>query len=169
MNTKIMLSVGIIFLLALMGCSQTPEVGQSPKDNQAASPQMQQQTAPAQQQTQPAEQQPTEVPAQPANEEDTAVAASGAKVKEFEITAMRFQFEPSTLTVNKGDTVRLHVTSTDVAHGFGIPEFGVNEYLPAQKTVDIEFIANQAGEFPFVCNVFCGSGHKGMKGMLVVQ
>ena len=41
-------------------------------------------------------------------------------VREFQITAERFQFSPSTIEVNQGDTVRLVVRSVDVAHGFRI-------------------------------------------------
>ena len=47
-------------------------------------------------------------------------------VKEFDISAKKFSFEPSVITVKKGDTVRLKVTSLDVDHGIGIPEFNVN-------------------------------------------
>ena len=42
--------------------------------------------------------------------------------KEFKITAKQFAFEPEIIEVNKGDRVRLIVTSTDVPHGIGIPE-----------------------------------------------
>ena len=83
--------------------------------------------------------------------------------------ARRFSFDPNVITVNKGDTVRLHITSADAAHGISLPEFDVNAYLAAGKTVEVEFVADQPGDFPFRCNVFCGDGHKSMTGMLVVN
>jgi len=90
-------------------------------------------------------------------------------VKEFKITAKRFQFEPSTIEVNKGDRVRLLVTSTDVPHGIAITEYGINERLDPGKEVKIEFTADKEGTFTAFCSVFCGSGHSGMKGRLIVK
>ena len=90
-------------------------------------------------------------------------------VKEFKITAKRFQFEPSTIEVSKGDRVRLLVTSTDVPHGIAITEYGINERLDPGKEVKIEFTADKEGTFTAFCSVFCGSGHSGMKGRLIVK
>jgi len=90
-------------------------------------------------------------------------------VKEFKITAKRFQFEPSTIEVSKGDRVRLLVTSTDVPHGIAIKEYGINERLDPGKEVKIEFIADKEGTFTAFCSVFCGSGHSNMKGKLIVK
>lgn len=91
------------------------------------------------------------------------------EVKEFIITAKRFDFTPETITVNQGDKVRLIVTSIDVTHGFLISEYGVNERLAPEKTKIIEFTADKKGEFPIICNVACGSGHSNMRGKLIVN
>src|SRR3989338_1550475 len=90
-------------------------------------------------------------------------------VKEFKITAKRFQFEPSTIEVSKGDGVRLLVTSTDVPHGISITEYGINERLDPGTPKTIEFTADKEGTFTAFCSVFCGSGHGGMKGRLIVK
>ena len=90
-------------------------------------------------------------------------------VKEFKITAKQFQFDPATIEVNKGDKVRLIVTSIDVPHGIGIPEYGINERLDPGKPVTIEFTATKEGTFAAFCSVFCGSGHSNMKGKIVVK
>lgn len=92
-----------------------------------------------------------------------------ALVQEFTLTAKQFEFSPSTITVNEGDTVRLTITSQDVTHGFSIPDFGINETLKAGETVEVEFVADKAGTYSFACSIVCGSGHSGMKGTLVVQ
>ena len=97
------------------------------------------------------------------------VSAQSSEVKEFKITAKQFSFEPSTIEVHKGDKVRLIVTSTDVPHGISIKEYGINERLDVGKPVTIEFIADKQGTFTAFCSVFCGSGHSGMKGKLVVK
>ena len=90
-------------------------------------------------------------------------------VKEFKITAKQFQFEPSTIEVSKGDRVRLLVTSTDVPHGISITEYGINERLDPGTPKTIEFTADKEGTFTAFCSVFCGSGHGGMKGRLIVK
>ena len=91
------------------------------------------------------------------------------EVKEFKMTAKQFAFEPSTIEVNKGDKVKLIVTSTDVPHGISIPEYGINERLDPGKAVTIEFTAEKEGTFTAFCSVFCGSGHSNMKGKIIVK
>ncbi len=90
-------------------------------------------------------------------------------VKEFDITAKKWEFSPSTITVDEGDTVVLHITSMDVKHGFSLSAFNVNENLEPGTTTDVRFVADQKGTFSFVCSVFCGSGHSDMKGTLIVR
>lgn len=99
----------------------------------------------------------------------TLPPVSTLAVKEFNMTAKRFSFDPSTITVNKGDRVVLHVTSTDVEHGFSLATYDIVETLPAGQTKTITFTADKAGEFNFFCSVFCGSGHADMRGKLIVN
>jgi len=90
-------------------------------------------------------------------------------VKEFTMTATKWDFTPSTITVNEGDTVKITITSTDVAHGFQLRDFNINERLDPNQPVTIEFVADKAGTFSFKCNVPCGSGHSTMDGTLIVE
>ena len=83
------------------------------------------------------------------------------EVKVFEMTARQFSFEPGTITVEKGDTVKLTITSIDVTHGFALPDFGIYENLEPGKMVNVEFVADKEGTFNFFCSVPCGSGHGG--------
>ena len=100
-----------------------------------------------------------------------AVEQTGTQgeVKEFKITAKQFQFNPSTIEINKGDKVKLVITSTDVPHGFAITEYGINERLEPGKPVTVEFTADKQGTFTTFCSVICGAGHLGMKGKLIVH
>lgn len=95
--------------------------------------------------------------------------ASGKAVREFSITAKRFEFVPSMITVKKGDKVKLTITSTDTTHGFSLPDFNINKALEPNQPVDVEFVADKVGTFTFKCNVPCGSGHSSMKGTLIVE
>jgi cytochrome c oxidase subunit 2 len=93
--------------------------------------------------------------------------------KVFEVVARRFAFEPATIEVVEGDTVRLLVRSADGPHGVEIKAFKVKKAVPRAKPGDspvtIEFVAAAAGEYPILCSEYCGSGHKDMTGTLVVR
>ncbi|MDP3918339.1 MAG: cupredoxin domain-containing protein [Nanoarchaeota archaeon] len=101
-------------------------------------------------------------------ETDDSVEKSG-EIKEFDMVAHQWDFEPSTITVNEGDTVLLHITAEDIDHGFYLSQFGVSEILPEGEEVTIEFVADTIGTYSFSCSVPCGAGHSGMKGQLVVE
>lgn len=105
---------------------------------------------------------------QPGSPEIVKEPPKTISVKEFDITAKRFDFTPSTITVNKGDKVKLRIKSIDVTHGFSLPGYGISRTLEPNKDVVVEFVADKAGSFEFRCNVFCGSSHSEMKGMLIV-
>lgn len=92
-----------------------------------------------------------------------------ATIQTFDVVATQFEFTPSTITVNKGDTVQLNLSSEDVPHGFALSAFNVSETLTPGKTKTVEFVADQAGTFTFSCNIVCGAGHSGMSGQLIVE
>jgi len=102
------------------------------------------------------------------NVQETEVTSKG-NVVELDMIAKQWEFEPSKVNANVGDKVILHIKSVDVSHGFALPDFGVSQRLEPGKTETVEFTADKAGEFSFFCNVACGSGHKGMRGQLVVS
>ncbi len=99
----------------------------------------------------------------------TASPTASGSVKEFTMTANNFQFSPGQITVKKGDKVRIKVTAMDVMHGFALPGYQISQSLPVGQEQTIEFTADQVGSFQFYCNIPCGSGHRDMKGTLVVE
>ena len=96
-------------------------------------------------------------------------AQSTASASEIRITAKKYDFTPNVITVRKGDRVRLMITALDRDHGIKIEAFRIDQKLPKGEPVTVEFVADQAGTFPFQCSQFCGLGHKNMKGTLVVE
>ncbi|HEY7514638.1 MAG TPA: cupredoxin domain-containing protein, partial [Vicinamibacteria bacterium] len=91
------------------------------------------------------------------------------EVKEFEITASRFEFQPATIEVTEGDRVRLTLRSSDTTHGISIPALQVKAKIPkGGAPVTAEFVAERPGTFVIKCSEYCGPGHKKMMGTLVV-
>lgn len=95
-------------------------------------------------------------------------AGSTPEPRIVKMTAKKYSFEPSTITVVRGRPVRIEATALDHSHGIEIKEFGVKTRLEKGKTTVVEFTPDRTGEFEFKCSVFCGLGHHGMKGKLVV-
>jgi cytochrome c oxidase subunit 2 len=89
--------------------------------------------------------------------------------KEFTMTAKQFSFDPAVITVQRGDHVKLTITSVDVTHGISIPAFHVNAKLEPGKSTTVEFDATEVGMFQFRCSVVCGSGHSEMLGAVEVK
>lgn len=103
---------------------------------------------------------------QPTNPTDSNPEPS---VAEFSIVARQFAFEPSTITVKKGQIVRLTLTSEDTTHGFTITEYNINKVISPGEATTVEFVADKAGTFTTSCSVPCGAGHQSMKGTLIVE
>ena len=89
-------------------------------------------------------------------------------VREVKVEAFRYGYRPDPIVVKKGERVRLIATSTDVTHGLGIEDLGINLELAPGEESRAEFTAEKAGEFHIHCTVYCGSGHRGMHGTLRV-
>lgn len=92
-----------------------------------------------------------------------------ANTKIIKMTAKQFSFEPSKITLKKGDRVRLEITSIDTDHSFVLQEFGIHIPLFPNKTVFVDFDADKVGTFKFYCSVICGEGHSDMNGQLIVE
>jgi cytochrome c oxidase subunit II len=102
-------------------------------------------------------------------EETNQLTEKKSNVKEFTMKAVQWDFQPSVITVKEGDTVKISITSEDVTHGIRLSEYGISENLKPGKTTTIEFVADKKGTFSFFCSVPCGSGHRQMKGTLIVE
>jgi nitrosocyanin len=89
--------------------------------------------------------------------------------KTFYILARNYAFEPDTIRVDEGDTVKLVIQSVDVEHGFSLPAFGIDEILRPGEEITVEFLADKKGDYEFNCSVYCGQGHTQMRGRFVVQ
>jgi cytochrome c oxidase subunit 2 len=92
-----------------------------------------------------------------------------ANIKEIDVIASQFKFEPAVISVAEGDRVRLRLRSTDRTHGIGIKAFRVKARVPkGGDAVIVEFVADRAGTFDISCSAYCGTGHRSMTGTLIV-
>lgn len=87
------------------------------------------------------------------------------------VTAERFDFSPSRITVEPGETVELRLTSEDTAHGFRIAGTGIDVEIPKRGhgEVAVRFTAEGEGPYRFECSRMCGAGHHFMRGEIVVK
>jgi nitrous-oxide reductase len=89
------------------------------------------------------------------------------------MTSVRSHFTPDIIRVKKGDTVHLHITNVeqahDATHGFTVGSYNVHSSLEPGKHVDITFLADREGTFPFYCTEFCSALHLEMAGYLLVE
>lgn len=92
-----------------------------------------------------------------------------APIQKISITAKRFEFTPEMLQIKQGVHVILEIESLDVTHGFKIEHYGINITIPEKRRVAVEFYARKPGTYPFQCSHFCGAGHFGMKGKIIVE
>lgn len=86
----------------------------------------------------------------------------------IKITAQKFKYTPDVINVKKGVPVVLEFTSLDRLHGFNCPDLKIRTDIEPGKVNRLEFTPQKAGTFPFHCDNFCGTGHDGMKGTIVV-
>jgi cytochrome c oxidase subunit 2 len=112
--------------------------------------------------------------------------ASPQDVKVIEVSAKRFEYNPSSIHVKQGTKVQLKITATDHTHGFKLRAFsdgsdkkgspGLTFTSPQDcwkiekgQSSTIEFVAQTAGTYSFQCCVRCGTDHLRMKGQLIVD
>ena len=91
------------------------------------------------------------------------LAGAAVNPKVIEISAKKFQFTPSEITLKKGEPVILRLTSTDRVHGFMSKPFKIDTDIPPDKTTDIAVTPATAGNFTIICDHYCGTGHGNMK------
>lgn len=88
-------------------------------------------------------------------------------------TMVRSHINPERITVNKGDHVKIHLSSLeraqDETHGFAVDSMNVHASLEPGKVVTVEFDATEEGVFPYYCTEFCSALHLEMMGYLMVK
>jgi nitrous-oxide reductase len=92
---------------------------------------------------------------------------------EIWMSVVRSHFTPEHVQVKQGDRVIWHLTTIerarDATHGFALGAYNIQLSLEPGETQTLEFVANQAGTFPFYCTEFCSALHLEMLGYFMVE
>ena len=116
----------------------------------------------------------------------TSAFGQNASVQVIEVAAKKYEYSPAPIHVKSGTKIQLKITATDHDHGFSIATVpdGADSNVPAGlvftsaqecwqlkkgETTTVEFLAQTPGTYSFKCCHTCGFGHRGMKGLLVVD
>ncbi len=63
-------------------------------------------------------------------------------------------WEPPSLVVNKGDTVKVKlINKLDQEHGYRIADYKIEKVVPGGQAETVEFTADKAGIFPIDCQL----------------
>lgn len=98
----------------------------------------------------------------------TSTASPSAAVKEITVTSTGMAFNPKTLSVKKGDRVKVTYTNGGGTHDLRIDGYNVGtKVISGGQSETFEFVADKAGTFEYYCSV---GNHRqmGMKGTLTV-
>jgi cytochrome c oxidase subunit 2 len=84
------------------------------------------------------------------------------------LMAQMWRFYP-VLKLKVNQTYRLHLSSPDLQHGFSLLPLNMNfQAVPGYDHV-LTITPTMTGEFPIICNEFCGAGHHIMTGRIIVE
>ena len=83
------------------------------------------------------------------------------------LIARQFEWWPI-LELENGKQYRFHIGSTDVQHGFSLQPVNINLQIHPGYEMVLTAEPNKTGEFPIICNEYCGLGHHLMVGRVNV-
>jgi cytochrome c oxidase subunit II len=100
-----------------------------------------------------------------------AAAGQANPRKTVDVVAERFLFTPSEITVDRGATLEIRLTSEDTDHGFRIIGTDIDVTIPKRGRGEavVSFDAKEAGDYTFECSQICGAGHSFMRGRIRVR
>ena len=89
--------------------------------------------------------------------------------REFTIVAKDHVFTPDKMEVSQDDLVKVTLRSEDVPVSFAIDAYRIIKRVAGQTSITFEFRADQAGTFPFYCNLTTDAACQDMRGILSVR
>ena len=89
--------------------------------------------------------------------------AQESQLRVVTVSARRFEFTPSEITLKRGEPVQLRVSALDRAHGLYQKDLRIDLDLSADRASEVTITPEKTGRFVAICDHFCGSGHGNMK------
>jgi cytochrome c oxidase subunit II len=87
----------------------------------------------------------------------------------IKVVAKKFDYTPNEIRLKRGEPTVLELTTLDVVMGFSAPDFQVRANILPGKVTTVRITPDNVGTFIFFCDVFCGSGHEDMNGVIIVE
>jgi cytochrome c oxidase subunit 2 len=96
------------------------------------------------------------------------IAPAATKPRVIKVVAKKFEFVPNEIHVKQGESVVFQFTAPEVPMGFNLADFNTRTDITPGKVSTLALTPDKTGNFTFVCDLFCGSGHEDMMGNLIV-
>ncbi|GMQ99208.1 MAG: hypothetical protein BMS9Abin18_0024 [Zetaproteobacteria bacterium] len=84
------------------------------------------------------------------------------------LLARNYDWGKFILELEKGKSYRLHLASLDMRHAIVVHELELMNRIKPDEFKVIEFTPGKAGRFRLICGEWCGTGHAGMVGTIIV-
>jgi len=84
------------------------------------------------------------------------------------LLARNYDWGKFILELERGKTYRLHLASLDLRHAIVVYELKLMNRIKPDEFKIIEFSPAKAGRFRIICGEWCGIGHAGMMGTILV-
>ncbi|MEW5972558.1 MAG: cytochrome C oxidase subunit II [Pseudomonadota bacterium] len=75
------------------------------------------------------------------------------------MVAARYGFYPQNIEVPVNAPVKLRIASLDVLHGLHVPYSNMNTMVVPGYVSEVNTQFTREGDFPMICNEYCGLGH----------
>ena len=87
---------------------------------------------------------------------------------EVRMVAARYGFYPQLLEIPADTPVRFRIASADVLHGFHVPFTNLATMVVPGYISEVNTSFPRVGEYPMLCNEYCGLGHDHMWSKIVI-
>jgi heme/copper-type cytochrome/quinol oxidase subunit 2 len=98
-----------------------------------------------------------------------AALAAAAPGDPVEVRVSRRGFEPSRITVHRGETTRLVLSSADGEHCFAIDALRIEKRVAPGRPTSLDLTPGRSGVFPFYCCLESGEAARIERGELIVS
>ena len=98
--------------------------------------------------------------------------SSESAAQTVNVRAQQFAFTMDKTTIRAGESVKFHLRSLDVNHGFAVFDSHNTFLFQAQvmpgRTQDYVYTFEKPGQYRIICLEYCGPGHDQMRGSFAV-